>query len=210
MNLQTQTLLLFNERVDRLDRSELAKRMQDPHYEMDYDRMMKREWVSVDGVTEDAIDAFVLNIRLLLQERDGFSIKQLAEEVYSQPSVPVDLRDKFHTQRARWFECLEIPSVFGHFQDGRHFTTGELFDILLYGGLAHANRDKVGLFYALTKQGAVSSIICAWFLGTLNALLDIVRKIRDINKELLEYWKCQKINGLDEDSPGTDKLQRRR
>jgi hypothetical protein len=186
MNTKVRALILFNERVDRLTRSDLAQRMEKPHYTLDYEKMMKRDWISADGVTEDAVDAFVLNVRLLVQDQDGFSIRRLADDVYAESSVPANLRGRFAGQRERWREHIEQPSMFKHFTEDRNFTNGELFDILMYGGLAHANRDKVDLFCALTKQGAYSSFICGSFLSTLRVFLGVVRAIRDINTELLD------------------------
>ena len=83
----------FNERADRLDRSALATRMENAHYQLDYRRTMRGEWISVDGVCEDGIDSFVLNVRLLVQDGDGFSIRCLAKDAYSQNSVPGELEE---------------------------------------------------------------------------------------------------------------------
>jgi hypothetical protein len=179
-------LILFNERVERLIRSDLAKRMENPHYTLDYERMMRREWISADGVTEDAVDAFVLNVRLLVQDRDGFSIRCLANDVYAQSSVPAELRDRFAQQRRIWHEHRERPSVFKHFTKDRNFTNGELFDVLMYGGLVHANGHKVDLFCELTKQGIYSSLVCGSFLSSLRVFLEVVRAIHDVNAELLK------------------------
>lgn len=189
MKTKIQALSLFNERVERLARSALAKRMASPHYTLDYKKMMRREWISADGLTEDAVDAFVLNVRLLVQDQDGFSIRRLAEDVYDQDSVPADMRSRFAEQRRKWREHVELPSVCKHFGEDRNFTNGELFKVLMYGGLVHANRDKVDLFYALTNQGAYSSLVCASFLVSLRMFLDVVRAIRDINAELLSHWE---------------------
>jgi hypothetical protein len=189
MKTEMQALTLFNERVGRLTRSSLAKRMANPRYTLDYERMMRGEWLSVDGVTEEAVDAFVLNARLLTQDQDGFSIRCLAKDVYAQGAVPADLQSQFDGQRQRWREHMDRPSVFEHFRENRNFTNGELFDVLMYGGLAHANRDKVAHFRGLTKQGASSSIVCVSFLESLRLLLDVVQAIRDINEELLRHWE---------------------
>ena len=78
--------------------------------------------------------------------------------------------------------------MFKHFTENRNFSNGELFDALMYGGLVHANREKVDLFCALTKQGAYSSLVCGSFLSTLRVFLDVVRAIGGINAELLNHW----------------------
>lgn len=186
-------LHLFNERVDRLDRCKLAKRMdENPHYKLDYEQMIKHQWISVDDITEDDIDAFVLNVRLLIQDNDGFSIRCLAEEVYSQNDVPDELKDEFHEHRQKWRDYRESSSIIKHLKEDRNFKNGELFDILLYGGLAHSNRDKVLLFYAITKQGAFSSIVCGWFLSTLRIFIGVVHNIREVNEKFLKHYNANK------------------
>lgn len=88
LNIETLPLILFNEKVDRLEKCRLTQRMATPHYEIQYDKLLERNWVAADGVTEDDVDAFVLNIRLLIQDRDGFSIRRLWEDIYQQPQIP--------------------------------------------------------------------------------------------------------------------------
>lgn len=190
MNTKIRALILFNERVDRLTRSDLAIQMENPKYKLDYERIMQREWISINGVTEDAVDAFVLNVRLLIQNQDGFSIRSLANDVYTDSSVPSNLKDRYDTQRVKWREHIEQSSMFKHFTEDRNFTNGELFDIIMYGGLVHANRDKVDLFWALTKQGAFSSFVCGSFLSSLRFFLGVVRNLQNVNSDLLNHWGC--------------------
>lgn len=185
-----QALSRFNETVDLLARSALAKLMASPHYTLDYQKMMRREWISADGLTEDAVHAFVLKVRLLVQDHDGFSIRRLAEDIYAHESVPTALRSRFAEQRQKWREHMDMPSVIKHLGEDRNFTHGELFDALMYGGLVHVNSDKVGLFDRLTKQGVFSSVVCVSFLVSLRMFLDVVCAIRDIDAELLSHWEC--------------------
>lgn len=93
-------LTLFNERVARLNRSRLAECMRDPNYVFLYDPFMNREWICADGIDEDTVDVFILNVRLLIQDNYGFLIKCLAENIYSESAVSDDLRDRFrNTER---------------------------------------------------------------------------------------------------------------
>jgi hypothetical protein len=178
-------LALFNERVDRLLRSALAKRMRNPRYVFSYEKMMNREWICADGVSEDAIDAFVLNVRLLVQDNDGFSIRRLAEDVYTGETVPLELKERFATARGEWREHMDQYTPFKHPCREGNFTNQELFEVLMYGGLAHANPDKVDMFFTLTKRGAVSTFVFGQFLISLHLLLKVVCAIRDVNEELL-------------------------
>jgi hypothetical protein len=135
------SLYLFNERVDRLDRTALAKRMQGTTYKLDYDRMMKRQWISLDGVTEDDVDAFVLNLRVLIQdEPDRISIRCLANDVYSLSHIPTDLHDQFTQARQDWQTYIDGESVFTHPDEPRNFENRELFDVLLYALIKKLHR----------------------------------------------------------------------
>jgi hypothetical protein len=185
-----EALDLFNDRVARLERSGLALRMQEPHYKLDLDRVTRGDWISLRGVSEDAVDAFVLHVRLLSQDSDGFSIRRLAEDVYCGPGVPLELKQRFDTCREKWSAHTDRRSLLKHPAEDRNMTNGELFDILLYGGLAHANRDKLSLFLALTRSGPIGSFVCVSFLNCLRLFLEVVRGIRDVNKELREHWAC--------------------
>jgi hypothetical protein len=189
MNLAYErSLILFNERVERLLRSALAKRMDNPSFTLSYKKVINRDWICFDGVTEDAVDAFVLHIRVLLQERDGISINCLAKGVYGDQAITIDLRDRFGRDKDRWDKHLIQNSVIKHFSGSCTFTNGELFEVILYGGFAHGNPDKDKSFFWLTKQGAFSAFVFSTFLESLRVLLDVLETIRGINKELMQTF----------------------
>jgi hypothetical protein len=183
-------LILFNEKVDRLERCNLTKRMATPHYKIQIDKIMKREWIAFDDVSEDDVDAFVLNLRLLIQHspRDCFSIKCLSE-IYKKDGIPKQLSKAFDEQEQSWENYRSLPSLFTKPESSDKLSNGNLFDIILYGGLAHQNKDKVNDFYKITKQGAFSAFVCGFFLSSLKTILNIVRNIRDINNRLIEVLK---------------------
>ncbi|MFZ0050232.1 MAG: hypothetical protein WAK96_00525, partial [Desulfobaccales bacterium] len=102
---------------------------------------------------------------------------------------PKDLSEAFDEQEQRWETYRNSMSVLIKPDRSDKMSNGDLFDILLYGGLAHQNKDKVIDFYKLTKQGAFSAIVFGSFLGSLNTILDVVRKIKEINNQLIEIMK---------------------
>jgi|AntRauTorckE6833_2_1112554.scaffolds.fasta_scaffold01380_15 hypothetical protein len=186
------SLTLFNERVARLNRSKLAERMKNTSYVLSFDRFTNGEWICADGVDEDTVDAFILNVRLLIQDNDGFSIKCLAENIYSKSAVPDDLRGRFQNARKKWQEHAEAISLFKHPCREGSFSNRELFDVLMYGGLAHANRDKVDLFFRLTRSGAISALVFYHFLKSLQLMHEVVNTIADVNEELAKIHCANK------------------
>ncbi len=129
-------------------------------------------------------------MRLLVQKGDEISIRELATNIYSDLDVPKELREQFVKDRQRWRDHIDENSLIGHLTKKRNFTNGEVFDLLLYGGIAHANPNKVEMLYRLTKQGMYSTMVCASFLVSLGHFLEVVRSIRTTNLALLEHIRC--------------------
>lgn len=181
------SLILFNEKVDRLERCRLTRRMATPRYKIQYDKIMNREWIAFDDVSEDDVDSFVLNLRLLIQPKDCFSIKCISK-IYKKDGIPKELSKAFDEQEQSWETYRNSMSVLTNPNGSDKMSNGDLFDILLYGGLAHQNKDKVINFYKLTKQGAVSAIVFGYFLSSLNTILNILRNIKEINNRTIEVF----------------------
>jgi len=181
-------LVLFNEKVDRLERCVLTKRMATPRYVIQRDKIMDRQWIAFDNISEDDLDAFVLNLRLLIQDRDGFSIRCLSK-LYKENIVPKDLAMEFEEQRNTWKTYRSSPSSLIKPGGTEKLSNGELFDILFYGGLAHQDQKYLSEFIILTRQGAFSVFVFGFFLSALKTILDVVRNIKEINIRLIEVIK---------------------
>ena len=134
------------------------------------------------------LDAFVLNLRLLIQDRDGFSIRCLAK-LYKEDGVPKNLAMAFDEQRKKWKNYRSSLSLLIKPGGTEKLSNGELFDILFYGGLAHQDKKYLNEFIILTKQGAFSAFVFGFFLSALNTILDVLRNIREINIRLIEILK---------------------
>jgi hypothetical protein len=180
-------LILFNEKVDRLERCELTKRMATPRYIIQPDKIMDRQWIAFDNISEDGLDAFVLNLRLVIQDRDGFSIRCLAKLYENE--APEDLATAFDEQRNRWKDYRNSLSLLVKPGGSERLSNGDLFDILFYGGLAHQDRKYLNEFSVLTKQGAFSAFVFGFFLISLNIILDVIKNIRKINNRWIEVLK---------------------
>jgi hypothetical protein len=192
--MDTLPLELFNEKVARLEKSNLAVRMANPHYKLQYERIINREWIAADGITPDDVDAFILNLRLLLQDRDGFSIRCLSE-IYSQSDVSMEYRYQFDAQRAKLNEHWAHPSVIGKPDHSGNYTNKELFEIIVYGGLAHCDPKFLHEFRLLTSLGFFSAMVFAAFHHTLQVVLSVVKNIRDINTEVIRGISQQSLGG---------------
>jgi len=181
-------LELFNDRVRRIEKTALAQRFADPHYGVDYGRMMAGDWTAVNGVSQDDVDAFVLNARILIQDGDGISLRCLRRGFYDHACTPSELRMTFEQLVTEWETHLARTSMIGKFRrEEGNFTNGELFDVLMYGGLAHVNPDKVATALLLMRRGAFSTMVFAAFSATLRKLLSVIRGVADLNDKLIAH-----------------------
>jgi hypothetical protein len=187
-NMDIFPLILFNEKVDRLERSGLNKRMATPKYIIQQDKITDRQWIAFDNISEDDLDAFVLNLRLLIQDRDGFSVRCLSK-LYKENGVPKDLAMAFDVQRKKWKNYRSSPSLLIKPGGIEKLSNGGLFDILFYGGLAHLDKKYLNEFIILTTQGAFSAFVFGFFLMSLKTILNVLKDIRDINIRLIEVLK---------------------
>ena len=184
-DMDTLPFLLFNEKVARLQACRLAKRMQNPNYQIQYEKIMNREWIAADDITPDDVDAFVLNLRLLVQDNDGFSIRCLADE-YRANSVPQRLQDRFAEVREELHTHFNSRSVIGKPGDQGNYSNKELFDIIMYGGLSHNDKKYLQEFRFLTQSGLFSALVFASFLQTVGTILEVAKRIGELNDELLK------------------------
>ena len=179
---------LFNDRVTRIEATALAKRFADPHYVLHYERMMAGDWTAVNGVSQDDVDSFVLNARILIQDGDGISLRCLWRDYYGHACTPAELQIAFERLVGEWKTHLAEASMIGKFRrEEGNFTNGELFDVLMYGGLAHVNPDKVATALVLMRRGAFSTMVFAAFSATLRKLLSVIRGVADLNDKLIAH-----------------------
>ncbi|MDR4497844.1 MAG: hypothetical protein MRK02_08000 [Candidatus Scalindua sp.] len=154
---------------------------------------MNLDWIAVDDVSQDDVDAFVLNLRLLIQDSDGFSIHCLSK-IYEKDEIPKELSVEFAKQRQKWKTHLISMTLIKKAGRNENYSNDELFNTLFYGGLAHQDKKYIKEFFVLTKQGFFSAFVFGNFLSSLNTILNVVRNIREINKKLIEISKRQHLH----------------
>ena len=180
-------LQLFNDRVERLEQTRLSGSLSKASHTLPYEKVMNRQWVAADDIVPDDVDSFVLHLRLLLQNGDGFSIDCLSR-IYEQQTTPSELRIQFNRQRESLRIYLAAPSPISKLDKTRNYTNKELFDTIIYGGLAHGDEKFRLEYYILTSQGFFSAFVFGAFLQTLKRMFGVLKKIRDLNLGLIEHF----------------------
>jgi hypothetical protein len=140
--------------------------------------------VGTDGPDDESVRALVLTIRMFIESRDGISFGEM-REIYDDPSVPRDLRSRFHECRDGINQFLDAaPSGVSLNHNGQVLSRREILDVVVYGGLSHANPEKRALYEQWRAGPPWFALVWDNFTVTLTGLCQCARDIRDLNAEL--------------------------
>jgi hypothetical protein len=192
--VQLDLLRRFNRRVGQVEQSGFWKRYAEEKpsavFRMEDMRLVETSPTSFDmigrvdsfleGFDSDEIAAFVLAYRQFTQRNDPISISSLSK-IYAGEWVPKGAREGFEGVRAALNRRLEAPTVI-MFEDHR-LRLDTLMDVVVYGGLAHANTEKAEVFKSWEASG-IMGLIWAEF-AYLRGLMQTLQQIRWINSRLI-------------------------
>jgi hypothetical protein len=180
-NQQVQKLKLFNEKIDLIRRGRFAALVSRPDHGFTLSLAAGAPMtVEKRGADEESTLALVTTLRFFVQERDGVTIAQIAD-LYD--ALPVEELAKTSAREAANAneEYLSRPCGVG--LNGTNYTNREIFDIFMYGGLAHANEEKrpkyktlmgspaAPMMQFLFEDTAVSALLTASQTTALTSLL---------------------------------------
>lgn len=178
-------LELFNEKADKLESSTFTKKILGERSGVEIEAK-QGEGVSVIrfGPDQEAIEAFVLTLRFFVQDNEPSSFRNLAT-LYNDPNLNLD------TQLVRRFQ--EARDAINSFLDQRSLlqenksplTHRAIFEIFMWGGLAHANEEKKKTFDRYRGIPIFFQILENEFVITLASILKAIFYIRELNKETL-------------------------
>lgn len=168
-----ETLTLFRRRVVRLNRTGLAQLLRKRGLVVDiYKRAGGGFEVVLPKVTDDALDAFLLNYRVLTQKNDRLSIYSIAGLLRAL-AIPLVVKDRFESVRDALNAHLEArPLVsLACIETNRNF-----IDVMLYGLFAHSDPAKYALANTwICARGEEEIKLC--FVTALDEALTHITKI---------------------------------
>lgn len=130
------------------------------------DRIIAGDWLAHDGLNIDELEAFCLNLRLLIQGRDGFCIRNIGLIADGWASKHDDLKKVIQNARAELQKNLDSPSLV-NIKDQGKTTKKELFDLVFYGGMVHEDKVMRHEFDRLAKSGLFSYFLFQAFKSVL-------------------------------------------
>ena len=159
-------LVLFVERAHKLDNSSFWRWLSNRCGPPDIEKIAAGEWLAHAGLNEDSLEAFCLNLRFLIQPRDGFSVDQVAAIAASWPDDYALQREKIQSAVAALDQQLSTQCLV-QFTDTKVSTNRDLFEVVFYGGIAHANPSKREQFKSLTNAGLFTYFVFQAFSEAL-------------------------------------------
>lgn len=149
----------FNARASRLETSRfLAWIRTRGNKQPDMRELLSGTWLPYEGLHREDIDSFVLNLRIIIQDRDGFSIRCLGkiyEKFSDDLSQAKSIFKNFENELQTYLSSKSFLGV-----GGSSFTRRQLLDTILYGGFAHSDPRHYDNFVKLTQSGLFSLFFC--------------------------------------------------
>ena len=190
LHIKAGPLVLFVEKAYKLETSPFWEWITTRRGPPDMERIISGDWLAHDGLTPEVLDSFCLTLRLLIQDQDGFSIRKVLAiaEGWPEPhaSHRVEIRraiDNLHVQ-------LEKPSLV-QLTSARDTKNTDLFDVIFYGGIVHANPGKREQFRIMTNAGLFSFFA---FQAFSDVLFHYRNCIQTIAFHVVQYLKEAEVN----------------
>lgn len=159
-------LILFVEKAYKLETSPFWQWLRNRRGPSDIERILAGDWLAHDGLSPEAFDSFCLTLRLLIQDQDGFSIRRVLAIAEAWPDLYAQRLNAIRLAIEKLRLELRKRSLI-QFIEGRETTNGDVFDIIFYGGIAHANPGKRDNFRRLTSAGLFSYFVFQAFTSVL-------------------------------------------
>jgi hypothetical protein len=182
MSEMLQKLKLFNEKLETVRKGRFVPQVFRPDHGVTINFDTEKPLTVVKrGADEDAILALAITLRFFVQKRDGISLWQIAD-IYE--SLPLEVEKKSARSAVDSVDkYLDTPCGFD--VNGEAMTNRRLFDVFMYGGLAHANSDK-RLEYETWTKGPAAEILTFYFEGIVADMLQAIMSFRRMNERTIQ------------------------
>ncbi len=182
-------LRLFNEKAAKLHSLSFTRQVfsEQVGYRLNISHGRMR-W-SRFGPNAEAIDAFCLTIRFFVQDNEPTSFRRLSDAyafLYSQAFVDRATVDEYEQARALFTVLHEPIPLTPVIYQGHSYSPWEVFDVFLYGGLAHSNPKKRAVYDRWQAEPLLFLVMQHTFVRTLAQIVKIIDIVRPLNAAAIE------------------------
>lgn len=183
-NKDVEALKLFNEKAKKLERLSFTKKIltQPSGVKIDF---KKETGVKVKrrGPEENSIDAFVLTLRFFVQDNEICSFRNMAK-IYEGLPISTDKKKSFNKIRnfVNTFLNKDSPFVFGK----RKLKNRQIFETFMYGGLAHANKEKKKEHEKWVSDPYLEPLLTNEFVWIMAEILKAIFHAEKVNEQVIK------------------------
>jgi predicted small secreted protein len=185
-------LKLFNEKAEKLERLSFIETIS--KYSSGFSiKINKREDGLYDltqersGPLEEAIDAFVLTIRFFIQDNEATSFRNLAK-LYERAPVDKEIKNDFIKIRTQLNKYLDSNSGMAIIVNEEALNHRKILDIVIYGGLSHANHEKKKRYDFLVRT-PLKVMIENDFVCSLAIMFNAIKAICKLNMLVIDIFE---------------------
>lgn len=190
---------LFNEKAEKLSTMRFPRAILSENcgVEISFERQASPNWsidVRAQRVDDEAVESLALTIRFFVQDNEPCSIRNLSKIYGSRILLP--LSERFLQLRDYLQAHLEMeaqPQPREGFE-GRTMINNDIFQVFLYGGLAHANPVKRRHYLAWRSSEIAWACYSHTFQMVLNILVNTVKEIAVLNKQAIDILSAQRAD----------------
>lgn len=178
------SLKLFIGKVERLQSLSLVRTLVEKGSRLSFSWTAESGALTLAAAGPEAeqIDAFVLTMRLFMQDNDQISLRNMAQ-LYEGLPVSAELKNYFAMHRANLNQSLEARCMLS--VNGDHPTRREVLDTVLYGQLSHLTPAHRQRYLAWVQPPMAGSIIDFEFVGVLVLFLRTLGVMAEISRRAL-------------------------
>ena len=183
MSLAIATLELFDEKAGRLSELSLAQDIL-KSYRASVEWVRGQPWTGeYSGPTGEAVDAYILTLRMLIRDNEPISLRNM-RRLYREAPIPATLADQFEQACAELNTFLDADTNLA-IEEGRQLTHRDIFEVFVYGSLAHTNSLRNREIFIALRDGAWFPLFQALFADCLRAFEVVLASLRRINATAL-------------------------
>lgn len=184
------SLKLFNEKAQKLERLSFIETISkydsgfsikiDKREDGLYDLIQERR-----GPLEEAIDAFVLTIRFFIQDNEASSFRNLSR-LYECAPVDREIKNDFIKVRTQLNEYLDSNSGMAIIVNEEKLNHRKIMDIVIYGGISHANNAKKKRKYDFLVKTPLKAMIENDFVCSLAIMFKAIKAVCKLNMLVID------------------------
>ena len=186
-----QKLKLFNEKIETVMRGRFVPQVFRPDHGVTMNFQPEKPLtIEKRGADEEAILALATTLRFFVQDRDGISLSQIAD-IYQ--SLPVEEMAKKSARSAVENVDKYLDGGLGFAFNGEVTTNRRLFEVVMYGGLAHANDDK-RIEYERWMKGPAAKFMQFFFEDIVAHMLQVIVSFQSMNERTIQMLESEEKN----------------